>query len=133
MSSRILIVDDEPDMRTLLRLSLRGAGYDLEEASTGEEAIAALDTETFDLVLLDLNLPGISGMEVLERWKRDGVIDRVAVLMLTADARPGLEGEAAELGACGFLTKPIPPRDLIAEIERALGLDLPSTATVEGT
>lgn len=133
MSARILIVDDEPDMRTLLRLSLRGAGYEIEDAATGEEAMVLVAAGAFDLVLLDLNLPGVSGMDVLERWKSQGIVERVAVLMLTADARPGLDDEAVERGARGFLTKPIPPADLIAEIERALGAEPASPATVDRT
>lgn len=132
MKGRILVVDDEPDMRLLLRLALRGAGYEIEEAVSGEEALGA-DAGDLDLVLLDLNLPGINGLEVLEAWGRAGVIEKLPVLMLTADARPGVEDRARELGAADFLTKPIQPADLVAAIERAIRRDPAPPATVESS
>ncbi|MDP9068116.1 MAG: response regulator [Actinomycetota bacterium] len=126
---RILVVDDEPDMRLLLRLMLAGRGYEVAEAHRGEEALEMAGG--VDLVLLDLNLPGISGMDVLEAWSQQGVIPQLPVLMLTADARPGLREEALALGCHDYLSKPVPPKELLDHIESALRPESSSTATVE--
>ena len=134
MSARILVVDDEPDMRTLLTLILTRSGFEPVEASTGEEALeVAAGAERIDLVLLDLNLPGLNGLEVLEKWHADGYSADVPVLMLTADATPGRDVDALARGARGFLTKPILAKDLVAEVERTLREHPPPTATVDET
>lgn len=134
MSARILVVDDEPDMRTLLSLILTRSGFESVEASTGEEAIeVAAAEDRIDLVLLDLNLPGMTGLEVLDRWRNDGYSAEVPVLMLTADATPGRDEDALARGARGFLTKPILAKDLVAAIEEALREHPASPATVEET
>lgn len=134
MSARILVVDDEPDMRTLLTLILTRSGFESVEASTGEEALEiAAGAERIDLVLLDLNLPGISGLQVLEKWQADGYAADVPVLMLTADATPGRDQDALVRGARGFLTKPILAKELVAEIDRTLREHPSSPATVDET
>ena len=126
------MVDDEPDLRLLLKLALGGAGFDVAEAATGEDALEAVGDASFDLVLLDVNLPGISGMELLAMWRDAAVLPGLPVLMLTADARPGLDTEAVGSGARGLLTKPIRPADLVDVIEGVLAAHEAPTATVEG-
>ncbi len=130
MTHRMLVVDDEPDMRLLLRLALGGAGYEVVEASTGEEALTM--TDGVDVVLLDLNLPGMSGLDVLERWSQDGVVPELPVLMLTADARPSLDETALALGCREYLAKPIPPQQLLERVKAVLRGD-PSPAATVGT
>ncbi len=133
MKSRLLIVDDEPDMRLLLRLTLRDTDFHIDEVGTGEEALSLVDKHGFDFVLLDLNLPGMSGMDVLRRWNEQGIVTDMAVFMLTADAREGLSEEALALGCRDYLSKPIPPKDLLSRISQELGTDPGSPATLGGT
>ena len=80
MSRHVLVVDDEPDMRLLLRLQLGREGFEVTEVATGEEAQDAVKEAVFDVVLLDLNLPGIGGLEVLEAWQAQGVVPALPVL-----------------------------------------------------
>ena len=128
MTGHVLVVDDEPDMRLLLRLTLGREGFEVTEVATGEEALEAVEQASFDLVLLDLNLPGISGLEALETWNDAGVVPGLPVLVLTADPRPELDEETIALGGRECLRKPIKSEDLVARIEAALAVP---AATVE--
>jgi DNA-binding response OmpR family regulator len=127
---RLLVVDDEPDMRTLIRLALGSDRFEVVEAGTGEAALDRVKAERFDLVLLDLNLPGIDGLQVLERWANEGTVPGLPVLMLTADTR--FKERSLELGCRDYLTKPMAPQELVRRIEEELGPDV-SAATVGGT
>ena len=129
VAHRLLVVDDEPDMRTLIRLAVGSDRFDVAEAGTGEMALEMVRTERFDLVLLDLNLPGIDGLQVLERWANESTVPDLPVLMLTADAR--FKERALELGCRDYLTKPVSPQELVRRIDDELGPDV-STATVGG-
>lgn len=126
MSRHVLVVDDEPDMRLLLRLTLGRAGFEVTEAATGEEALTAVQEASFDLVLLDLNLPGMNGLEVLEAWRTAGVVPELPVLIVTADPRPDLDDETVARGGRECLRKPVRGPDLIERIE---AVTAPAAAT----
>ena len=115
---RILVVDDEPAIRRALRAPLLELGFQVAEASRGEEALQMLRGAVFDVVLLDINMPGIGGIETLRRIR--AIAPRLPVLMLTV--RDGEEGkvEALELGADDYVTKPFSTRELIARIRTAV-------------
>lgn len=116
---RILVVDDEPVMQAFVCRVLRQFGYDVESALDGEQALAMIQTEQPDLVLLDLAMPGIDGWGVLERLKQLSDAPRVVVLsaaMSDADThRRGLDA-----GAWACLTKPVRIADLVATCRQAL-------------
>jgi len=109
----ILIVDDQPDLRLLIRLTFAGQGYDVSEAATGEAALAACASRVPDLVLLDVMLPGIDGYEVCRRLKADARLARVPVLLMTAGHQETERVRAREAGAELYLAKPFSPAQLL--------------------
>ncbi|HKB15867.1 MAG TPA: sigma-54 dependent transcriptional regulator, partial [Planctomycetota bacterium] len=118
MSTRILVVDDEKMIRWSLRTRLEQAGYSVEEAESGEAALAAAGRETPDLVLLDIRLPDVSGEEVLKSLR--GATPDLPVVMMTAHA--SVEGAVAAIkqGAYDYLVKPFEVSDLLLTVGRAL-------------
>jgi two-component system KDP operon response regulator KdpE len=115
---RILVVDDEPAIRRALRAPLLELGFNVGEASRGEEALQALRAATYDAVLLDINMPGIGGIETLRRIRT--FAPRLPILMLTVRDGEGEKVEALELGADDYITKPFSTRELIARIRTAV-------------
>jgi CheY-like chemotaxis protein len=120
VSARILIVEDHPTMREAMRLVLEGEGFDIDEASDGDQALAAVQEERPDLVLLDMSIPGISGPDVLAAVKKDPGNSKVRVIVVTAT---GEEGRAAAMagGADHYFTKPFSPIALLQAVEEVLG------------
>ncbi|HKF48198.1 MAG TPA: response regulator transcription factor [Terracidiphilus sp.] len=115
---RVLVVDDEPAIRRALRPPLTELGFEVIEASRGEMALDMLRTEPCDAVLLDVNMPGIGGIETLRRIR--GMAPRLPVLMLTVRDREEEKVNALELGADDYVTKPFGVRELIARIRAAV-------------
>jgi DNA-binding response OmpR family regulator len=114
---RILLVEDEPNVRLVFRTALESNSYSIATAADGETALRWLEGELFDLVLLDLNLPGISGMELLRRL-RLGRIDVPVVVITAHDSVPNAV-ETMKLGAIDFLAKPLSPdalRQVVADV-----------------
>ena len=115
----ILIIDDEPNLRLVFRTALETAGYHVAEAADGVAGLKRLRNYPFDLVLLDLSMPGLGGMDVLERI-RDAEIP-VPVVVITAHGNVPGAVEAMKLGAIDFLSKPIKPevlRSIVADVLR---------------
>ena len=115
---RILVVDDESAIRRALRPPLMELGFQVAEASRGEEALQALRSSTYDVVLLDINMPGIGGIETLRRIRT--FAPRLPVLMLTVRDEEEDKVEALDLGADDYVTKPFSTRELIARIRSAV-------------
>jgi len=115
---RVLIVDDEPAIRRALRPPLMELGFQVAEASRGEEALQALRTGPFDAVLLDVNMPGIGGIETLRRIR--SFAPRLPVLMLTVRDEEEDKVEALDMGADDYVTKPFSTRELVARIRSAV-------------
>jgi two-component system, OmpR family, KDP operon response regulator KdpE len=115
---RILCVDDEPSIRRALRPPLLDLGFQLVEASRGEEALQLLHAGAFDIVLLDINMPGIGGLETLRRIR--AFAPRLPIVMLTVRDGEEEKVEALELGADDYVTKPFSMRELIARIRAAV-------------
>jgi DNA-binding NtrC family response regulator len=118
MKPSILIVDDEKNTREGLKWSLEDADYACEVAASGEEALKRLDERDFDLVITDLKMPGIDGMELLRRIKRDD--PAVEVVMLTAHGTIETAVQAMEQGAAHYQTKPVDLKELRVKVDQAL-------------
>src|SRR5258705_5058567 len=100
---RILVVDDDPQIRRIMRMTLIAQGYEVADARSAEDAFALLEAERYDLVLLDINLPGIGGLEAC-RFVRSGT--DAAIIMLTVRNSESDKVEALDAGADDFVTKP---------------------------
>ena len=116
--SRLLVVEDEPGIAFALEADLQSEGYKVTLATTGDQALRAARAETFDLVLLDVMLPGKDGFEVCRELRRSGF--KAPILMLTAKAQEAEKVMGLELGADDYITKPFSPRELRARIKAAL-------------
>jgi DNA-binding response OmpR family regulator len=116
--ARVMVVDDDVTVREVVVTYLRAAGYDVGEAADGETALIGLRDERADLVVLDLMLPGIDGLEVCSRLRAKG--DDVPVIMLTALGAETDRVVGLERGADDYVTKPFSPRELVLRVESVL-------------
>jgi len=117
---RILVIDDEPDLLELVRVNLVQAGYDVETAENGREALAALRAGRPDLVVLDLMLPDVSGTDLCRQLRADPELGDLPILMLTAKADEVDRVVGFELGADDYVTKPFSPRELTLRVNAVL-------------
>jgi|SRR5579871_2008876 len=117
MSAKILVVDDEPQIRRMMRATLTSSGYQVDEAKTGEEALEKLRAYQPDLILLDLNMPGMGGLEAC-RFMRDG--SDVPIIILTVRNAEKEKVEALDAGADDYVSKPFGMQELLARIRAAL-------------
>jgi two-component system alkaline phosphatase synthesis response regulator PhoP len=118
---KLLIVDDEDGVRSLVRITLDHGDYEMLEATTGEEALRLVHAHRPELVLLDVMLPDISGIDICRVLKNDPATASITVVMLTAKAQTGDLGDAEEAGADGYFTKPFSPIALLQKVEAVLG------------
>jgi len=117
---RILVVDDEPDIVELVSYNLKKEGFVVSSAADGEEALKLIRAGQYDLVILDLMLPGIQGMELCRIIRNDPGTAFVPIIMLTARGEEVDRVLGLEIGADDYLTKPFSPRELIARIKAVL-------------
>jgi two-component system alkaline phosphatase synthesis response regulator PhoP len=117
---RILVVEDEEDILELVRYNLVKEGYQVTGALTGEDALRKARAEVFDLIVLDLMLPGIDGLDVAKKLKSDQKTVHVPILMLTAKGEEADIVTGLELGADDYVPKPFSPRVLIARVRAIL-------------
>jgi DNA-binding response OmpR family regulator len=127
MKQKILVVDDEPDAVELLRVNLESAGYAVASAHDGEEALKKARMTLPELIILDLMLPEVDGMEVCKVLRRDQKTSHIPIIMLTAKAAEIDRVLGLELGADDYVTKPFSPRELVLRVKRLL-----RTAETEG-
>ncbi|MBK5225462.1 MAG: response regulator [Thermoleophilia bacterium] len=121
-SKRILIVDDEASLRTLVRANLEVDGLEVSEAVDGIEAMRMLAESQPDLILLDIMMPGKDGIEVLEDLAADEKLKGIPVILLTAKGEQEDLEKGAALGARGHITKPFDPEQMVRTVKAALGM-----------
>ena len=119
MPDRIMIVDDEMQMVEAAKMVLEGEGYEVISASNGDETLQKVDGEMPDLILLDMMMPGKSGLEVCKILKSSAKTRQITVLLFTASGLK-VEDLVVQAGADGFFRKPFAPEDLVAEVKKRL-------------
>lgn len=120
MAQKIMVVDDEPDAVDLVQFNLTNAGYEVITAADGQEALKNARTFCPDLILLDVMLPEIDGLEVCKLLRRDPATAEIPVIMLTAKAAEIDRVLGLELGADDYVTKPFSPRELVLRVKNLL-------------
>ena len=120
MKEKILIIEDEKDIVKMLEYNLKKEGFVTVASRDGEAALAAARKELPDLILLDIMLPGMDGLEVCKSLKGDRKTARIPVIMLTAKSQESDKIVGLELGADDYVTKPFSPRELIARIKAVI-------------
>ncbi|MBP8001896.1 MAG: response regulator [Chloroflexi bacterium] len=120
MSQTVLIVDDEPMTRKLLRLMLTRANYQVIEASDGYEALEAVTSQSPDAVLLDVMMPGMNGYMVCTYLRSQEKTSRLPIIMLSARGDSEGVSQAMAVGATEFMQKPISPGDLLIQLQKVL-------------
>ena len=120
MNKRILIVDDEPAIRDMVAFALRKGDYQPVHAGDGREAAEAIAEKVPDLILLDWMLPGMSGLELARRWRRDEMTREVPIIMLTARGEENDRVSGLESGIDDYVVKPFSARELLARIKAVL-------------
>ncbi|HSB79235.1 MAG TPA: response regulator [Candidatus Methylomirabilis sp.] len=120
MTKRILIVEDQEDNQKILRDLLTSAGFTLLEATTGEEGVSLAETERPDLILMDIQLPGLDGYEATRRIKANPALQHTPIIAVTSYALSGDDVKAREAGCDAYVTKPFSPRALLAKVREYL-------------
>lgn len=119
-ANTVLLVEDETDIREMLTFSLERAGFDVVPAETAEQALELLDGPSPALVIIDWMLPGMSGVELARRLRRDALTRELPLLMLTARGEEADKLKSFDAGIDDYMTKPFSPRELIARIKALL-------------
>ena len=116
----VLVVDDHEDNRRILRDLLGSAGYEVVEATTGDDGVAMAKARSPDLILMDIQLPGIDGYEATRRIKADDALRRIPLIVVTSYALSGDDAKALAAGADAYVAKPFSPRAMLAKIREYL-------------
>ena len=120
IAARLLVVDDNPENRDLLVRRLAARGYEVEKASDGFEALRKVREKEYDLVVLDVMMPGLSGLDVLRSIREKWSVAELPVVMATARGGSDEMVEALALGANDYVVKPFSPMELVARLKRLL-------------
>ena len=120
MTKRILIVEDQEDNRVIMRDVLSTAGYDLIEALNGEDGVKLAQSERPDLILMDIQLPGLDGYEATRRIKADPTLSAIPIIAVTSYALTGDEEKALAAGCSAYVAKPYSPLELLNKLREYL-------------
>jgi two-component system cell cycle response regulator DivK len=120
MSKLILVVEDQEDNRRIMRDLLTSVGYEVIEAVTGEEGVAAAESHRPDLILMYIQLPGLDGYEATRQIKANPDLEHIPIIVVTSYALSGDDVKAFEAGCNAYVSKPFSPRELLAKIREYL-------------
>ena len=116
MSKKMLTVDDSPSVRKLVQFTLKAKGFSVGSAGDGVEALEKLKSEPYDLIILDINMPRMNGLEFLEKIRQDPQFESIPVIMLTTEGQDEDKDKAVSLGATAYIVKPFKPTQLLGLI-----------------
>lgn len=120
MSKRILVIEDQEDNRRIVRDLFASVGYEIIEAVDGEEGVTMAETHHPDLILMDIQLPGMDGYEATRRIKANPVLRQIPIIAVTSYALSGDDVKAREAGCDAYISKPYSPRQLLAKVREYL-------------
>ncbi|MFA5515368.1 MAG: response regulator [Desulfuromonadales bacterium] len=118
MSHKIMVVDDSPFLRQIVKFTLQGAGFEVLEAVDGLDALRKLTYECVHLLIADINMPNIDGMELLRELRKSK--EGLPVLLLSSESDPGLQEKGLAAGAAAWLVKPVQPEQLVMQVKSLL-------------
>jgi len=121
MTARILTVDDSASVRMTTKIALTNAGYSVTEAVDGAEGLSKAKSDSFDLVVTDLNMPNMNGLEMIEELRKSPAHTGLPIIFLTTESDGGLKTRAKAAGATGWMTKPFDPEQLVKIVRKVLG------------
>lgn len=118
MSKRVLAVDDSKTMRDMVSFTLKGAGYEVLVADDGVNALSALSGENVDLIITDVNMPNMNGIELVQKLRGDPRFRATPILILTTESDDGLKQQGRAAGATGWIVKPFVPEKLLKVVNK---------------
>ena len=118
MSKKILVVDDSPSMRQLVSFALTDGGYEVDTAVDGKDALGKLDAAKADMVVTDLNMPNVDGIELIKQIRTRASYKFTPVVMLTTESQDAKKQEGKAAGASGWIVKPFTPEKLIETVKK---------------
>lgn len=121
MGKAALTVDDSKTMREMVTFTLKGAGFEVEEAEDGEDAIGKAEGKTFDVIITDLNMPKMNGIELIKALRAKPEFKFTPILMLTTEADDSKKSEGKSAGATGWIVKPFNPEKLLQVVNKVCG------------
>ncbi|MGP4691361.1 MULTISPECIES: response regulator [Rhizobium/Agrobacterium group] len=121
MSANILTVDDSASIRMTTKIALTNAGYQVTEAVDGADGLAKAKSAPFDLIVTDLNMPNMNGLEMIEALRQSPVHTGVPIIFLTTESDADMKARAKAAGATGWVTKPFDPENLVKIVRKVLG------------
>ena len=121
MSKIIMTVDDSASIRQMVNFTLKQAGYQVVEATDGRDALSKLDASGVHMILTDLNMPNMDGIELIRNVRANASRRFIPIVMLTTESQPAKKQEGKTAGATGWITKPFKPDQLLAVIRKVLG------------
>ncbi|PLX81407.1 MAG: two-component system response regulator [Desulfuromonas sp.] len=120
MGRRILTVDDSPTVRTLLNSTLSDAGYDVAEAENGEQALRMIGEDQFDMLVTDLNMPKVDGIQLIEEVRKLPGNRFMPIIMLTTESKDGVRQLGKRAGASGWIVKPFRPEQVLGVVRMVM-------------
>ncbi len=119
-AKRVLVIDDSPMIRKVLRTVIVGLHHQVDEAENGAKALGAAMANRPDLVFLDIHMPEMDGLSMLEKWSRHPMLGKVPIVLLTSETDPEMVTAAAKFGVTDYLSKPARPQKIREKVEKFL-------------
>jgi two-component system chemotaxis response regulator CheY len=120
MPKKILVVDDSESIRALLSMILENAGFEVARAIDGKDALDVLETQSFHLIITDLNMPRMDGISLVKEIRIMQTHNRIPIIMLTTESQTSFKEEARAAGATGWITKPFAPDSLLTVVNKVI-------------